>query len=75
MIFTRIFRVYAIVYAHHFAKLENMGAAAHLNTSFKHFLYFVWEFDLVQPAELDALRDIVQEIQARYEAQKGRERK
>lgn len=74
VIFTRIFRVYAIVYTHHFSKLERMGAAAHLNTSFKHFLYFVWEFDLVQPTELDALRDIIQEIQSRYNAQLNRAR-
>lgn len=43
---------------------------AHLNTSFKHFLYFIWEFDLVQAGELDALRDIVTEIQGRYESQR-----
>eukprot|EP01039_Chlorochromonas_danica_P009207 gene9207-10167_t len=74
VIFTRIFRVYAIVYSHHFSKLERMGAVAHLNTSFKHFLYFVWEFDLVQPSELEALKDIVQEIQSRYETLLGRAR-
>eukprot|EP01031_Cornospumella_fuschlensis_P028418 gene28418-34309_t len=68
-IFTRIFRIYAIIYSHHFSKLETMGAVAHLNTSFKHFLYFVWEFDLVSSGELDALRDIVQEIKNRYDSQ------
>eukprot|EP00981_Chlorochromonas_danica_P015280 scaffold11522_cov239-Ochromonas_danica.AAC.7 len=56
------------------SSLERMGAVAHLNTSFKHFLYFVWEFDLVQPSELEALKDIVQEIQSRYETLLGRAR-
>jgi MOB kinase activator 1 len=75
VIYTRIFRVFAIVYSNHFSKLEEMGAVSHLNTSFKHFLYFVWEFDLLQNNELDALRDIVAEIRSRYEASIGRNHK
>lgn len=71
MIFTRIFRIFSIIYAHHFAKLEAEGAASHLNTSFKHFLYFVWEFDLIQDNELEALDDIVQEIKNRYRNERG----
>jgi hypothetical protein len=39
-----------------------------LNTSFKHFVFFVWEFDLVAPAELEALSEIVQELQNKYGA-------
>ena len=65
-IFTRMFRLYAIVYTQHFSRLEEMGAAAHLNTSFKHFVYFVWEFDLVDPKELGALSRIVDELRAGY---------
>eukprot|EP01038_Epipyxis_sp_PR26KG_P015088 gene15088-20301_t len=66
VIFTRLFRIFAIVYSHHFSKLEEMGAVSHLNTSFKHFMFFVWEYDLIQPNELDALRDIIAELRLRY---------
>jgi MOB kinase activator 1 len=66
VIFTRIFRMYAIVYTNHFRRLESNGATSHLNTSFKHFICFVWEFDLVKDDELDALRDILQEVRVRY---------
>lgn len=66
MIFTRIFRVFAIIYTNHYSKIDAQGAASHLNTSFKHFLFFLWEYDLVKEAELDALHDIVEEIKSRY---------
>jgi MOB kinase activator 1 len=31
-LYTKIFRVFAIIYSHHFISLEKMGAVAHLNT-------------------------------------------
>eukprot|EP01040_Poterioochromonas_malhamensis_P007881 gene7881-8521_t len=65
-IFTKFFRIYAIIYSHHFSKLEQAGAVSHLNTSFKHLLLFIWEYNLVQPNEFDALKDIVKEIRLRY---------
>ncbi|CAN0055941.1 unnamed protein product, partial [Phaeothamnion confervicola] len=34
-VFKRLFRVFAIVYCSHFENIEQLGAAAHLNTSFK----------------------------------------
>lgn len=66
VIFTRIFRVFAIIYTNHYTKIDQQGAASHLNTSFKHFLFFTWEFQLVKEAELEALHDIVEEIKNRY---------
>ena len=69
-IFTRMFRLYAIIYTQHFSRLEEMGAAVHLNTSFKHFIFFVWEFELVDPRELGALSRIVAELRAVYDEQK-----
>lgn len=66
VIYTRLFRIFAIVYSHHFSKLEQLGAVSHLNTSFKHFIYFIWEYDLVQANELDALHDIIAELRSRY---------
>lgn len=63
-----MFRIFAIVYTHHFSKLEQIGAVSHLNTSFKHFIFFVWEYDLVAANELEALHEIVEELRARYGA-------
>ena len=40
-IFKRLFRVYAHIYHSHFQKIASLGEEAHLNTSFKHFIYFV----------------------------------
>ena len=35
---------------------------AHVNTCYKHFYYFVTEFDLVKPRELEALREMTARI-------------
>ena len=45
-IFKRLFRVFAIIYHRHFQTIEQLDAAAHLNTCFKHFCFFVLEFAL-----------------------------
>jgi hypothetical protein len=68
-IFTRLFRCFAIIYCHHYTKLDQVAGTPHLNTSFKHFLYYVWEFDLVAQNELDALKEIIQEIKPRESVQ------
>ncbi|CAG8782605.1 10825_t:CDS:1, partial [Cetraspora pellucida] len=33
--------------------------AAHLNTSFKHYIYFVQEFQLIEKRELQPLADLI----------------
>ena len=38
VMFTRMFRIFAIVYCNHFSKLESVGATSHLNTSFKVYI-------------------------------------
>lgn len=65
-IFTRLFRIFAIIYTQHFSRLEELGAVAHLNTSFKHFCFFIWEFDLVDQRELGALQDIVDALKSKF---------
>jgi len=40
-ILKRLFRVYAHIYHTHFDSIVTLGEEAHLNTSFKHFIYFV----------------------------------
>ncbi|XP_043208285.1 MOB kinase activator 3A-like [Amphibalanus amphitrite] len=59
---TRLFRVFVHVYIHHFDSLVAIGAEAHVNTCYKHFYYFVTEFELVKPRELEALREMTARI-------------
>ena len=58
-IFRRLFRVYAHIYHSHFQKIVELGAEAHLNTCFKHFIYFVTEFRLIEDKELRPLTDLI----------------
>jgi MOB kinase activator 1 len=64
-IFTRMFRVYGHIYHSHFPKIHGLGAEAHLNTCFKHFIYFVYEFKLIDPKELAPLADLIQSLMFR----------
>jgi len=58
-IFKRLFRVYAHIYHSHFPKIVSLGEEAHLNTSFKHFIYFVQEFQLIEKKELAPLQELI----------------
>ncbi len=57
-IFKRLFRVYAHMYHSHVESIIALGAEAHLNTCFKHFMYFILEFGLVERKELEPLVEI-----------------
>uniref|UniRef100_A0A7S4U8T7 Uncharacterized protein n=1 Tax=Paramoeba aestuarina TaxID=180227 RepID=A0A7S4U8T7_9EUKA len=61
-IFRRMFRVYAHIYHHHMEKINSLGEEAHLNTCFKHFYYFIEEFDLVDRREMAPLQDLIDAI-------------
>lgn len=54
-ILSRLFRVFVHVYIHHFDRIAQMGSEAHVNTCYKHFYYFVTEFSLIDPKELEPL--------------------
>lgn len=54
-ILSRLFRVFVHVYIHHFDRVSQMGAEAHVNTCYKHFYYFVIEFNLMDHKELEPL--------------------
>ncbi|RIB14969.1 MOB kinase activator 1A [Gigaspora rosea] len=58
-IFKRLFRVYAHIYLSHISVIEALEEEAHLNTSFKHFIYFVQEFQLIEKRELQPLADLI----------------
>lgn len=59
VIYKRLFRIYAHTFHSHFKDLIADEADAHLNHSFKHFIYFVKEFSLVDDSELEPLKDLV----------------
>ena len=61
-ILKRLFRVYAHIYYNHFKQIISLGEEAHLNTSFKHFVYFVREFSLVDRRELAPLQDLIDKL-------------
>jgi hypothetical protein len=59
---TRLFRIFVHVYIHHFDKIVAIGAEAHVNTCYKHFYFFVTGFKLVDPKELEPLKEMSDRI-------------
>ena len=78
-IFKRLFRVYAHIYYSHFHKIVSLGEEAHLNTCFKHFYYFITEFQLVDKRELAPLQELIDNLTAKdakkAKKQEGRPKK
>ena len=58
-IFKRLFRVYAHIYHSHFRSVVSLNVEAHLNTCFKHFIYFTKQFGLIEEKELAPLRELI----------------
>lgn len=69
-IFRRCFRVYGIIYSSFFGTLEALDMAPHLNTCFKHFLFFCTEFGLLPEREMEPLEVLVKPIRKQYYAAK-----
>lgn len=70
-IFKRLFRVFAIIYSVHMECLKEIEATAHLNTSFKHFMYFTMEYSLVDQREMKAIPQITQHYIDEFTAKGG----
>ena len=64
-ILRRMFRVYAHIYHSHFQRVVELGEEPHLNTSFKHFIYFVQEFNLVHDRELAPMKELIDRLTER----------
>ncbi|KAL6256404.1 hypothetical protein P5V15_012517 [Pogonomyrmex californicus] len=64
-ILKRLFRVYAHIYHQHFSEVVQLGEEAHLNTSFKHFIFFVQEFNLIERRELAPLQELIEKLTAK----------
>lgn len=58
-IFKRLFRVYAHIYHSHFNSIVGLGVEAHLNTCFKHFIFFTKHFGLIEDKELAPLKELI----------------
>ena len=61
-ILSRLFRVFVHVYIHHFNAIKSLGVEAHVNTCYKHFYFFVTEFNLVPSKELEPLTDLTMRL-------------
>jgi MOB kinase activator 1 len=62
LIFKRLSRVYAHLFHCHYQLFVDAGIDTLLNTSFKHFIYFVKEFDLILPKDLLPLEQLIQDL-------------
>ena len=58
-IYKRLFRLYAHLYCTHADKVRSIGANAHLNTVFKHFMYFSSEFALIDESDQQPLARLI----------------
>jgi len=61
-ILKRLFRVYAHIYHAHFDHIITLQEEAHLNTSFKHLIYFVVEFNLIEKRELSPMQELIDKM-------------
>lgn len=61
-IFKRLFRIYAHIYHQHLEVFQELQCFEHLNSSFKHFAYFVLEFALINEKELQPLAHVINSI-------------
>lgn len=69
-IFTRLFRVVAIIMVHHYHKLDEVTQRMYFSVT--SFLYFLFEYELVHSRELDALSDLVQLTRRSWEEKYGK---
>lgn len=58
-------RRYAHIYYCHFERMTSLGAEPHLNTCFKHYMYFVYEFNLIpNKTECAPLQELIDKLMA-----------
>ncbi|GAV03374.1 hypothetical protein RvY_13804 [Ramazzottius varieornatus] len=59
---SRMYRVFVHIYIHHFDTLTDLSAVPHVNLCYKHYYYFVTEFNLVSKKELEPLHDLTERL-------------
>lgn len=70
-IMKRLFRIYAHIYCHHFNEVIELGLNTLLNTSFKHFLLFSDEFNLIANKDFGPLQTLVIEMLVQDDNDRG----
>lgn len=70
-IFRRLFRVYAHVFYSHHERVVELTFDGHLNSCFKHFMYFILEYELVRAEELQPLQPLIDKLLAEDDAKWG----
>lgn len=70
--FRRMFRIYGIIYSSFFGTVEALEMAPHLNSCFKHFMYFCVEFALLPKREVEPLDVLVKPVRKLYLAEKAK---
>jgi MOB kinase activator 1 len=73
-IIRRLFRIYAHVYHAHFNQILLQKEQTHINTSFKHFIFFVQEFKLMNDKELQPLQPLIDRLIKRDQERYGWDR-
>ena len=58
-IFRTYFAILAHIYYHHFHEVQRLGLHDGLNTLLLHFIYFVQEFSLIEPKELQCMDELI----------------
>lgn len=58
----RLLRIFAHICIHHLNDARQLKEEAHMNTSLKHFIHFVQEYNLIIDSELDPLRDYLHNL-------------
>ena len=66
--FKRMFRILAIIYSSHIDKIKSLDATMHLNTVFKHFLFFCLCFDMLEEQEMKAIKPMCDRFVEEYKA-------
>eukprot|EP01064_Diplonema_japonicum_P020472 TRINITY_DN2993_c2_g1_i1.p1 TRINITY_DN2993_c2_g1~~TRINITY_DN2993_c2_g1_i1.p1 ORF type:complete len:236 (+),score=60.89 TRINITY_DN2993_c2_g1_i1:72-710(+) len=58
-IIKKLFRVYSHIYFTHFGKIKHLNEEPHINTAFKHFMLFVFEFKLMEASDMAPLSYLI----------------
>ena len=71
-IFKLFFRTYAHLYHSHFNDFVQIESETHLNDSFRHFIFFVKEFKLLNSSEMPPLQQLILFLEQQNEEQEQR---
>lgn len=63
-ILRKLVRVYAHAFCHHWERVKELNTTTELLLSFKHYYFFVKEFDLVGASEMEPLKSLIDRIDA-----------